>query len=80
MLFTLSQVAIFGAEQEWKPQNQRAYKRFVKRFALPRPTSYTEQIMLSKPLALAYDYLAARRPKNAPPWRPCPTRSRPGSS
>ena len=62
-LFTLSQVAIFGAEQEWKPQNKRAYKRFVKRFALPRPTSYVEQIMLSQPLALAYEYLADAPPE-----------------
>ena len=69
-LFTISQVAIFGAEQEWKSQNKNAYKRFVKRFAPPRPASAAEQIKLSKALALAYEYLAGRPRRNVRGWRP----------
>ena len=57
-LFTVSQVATFGAEQEWKPQNKNAYKLFVKRFALPRPLSAEEKFKLSKASASAYEYLA----------------------
>ena len=66
-LFTISQVASFGAEREWKPQNKQAYKRFIKRFvkqfALPRPASAAEQIKLSKALAFAYEYLADATPQ-----------------
>lgn len=58
LLFTISQVATFGTEQEWKPQNRQAYKRFAKRFALPRLVSAAEQIKLSKAFASAYEYLA----------------------
>jgi hypothetical protein len=57
-LFTVSQVVTFGAEQGWKPQNKNAYKRFVKRFALPRPVSPEEKFKLSKAMAFAYEYLA----------------------
>jgi hypothetical protein len=57
-LFTVSQVATFGAEQEWKPQNRNVYKRFIKRFSLPRPLSAEEKFNLSKALAFAYEYLA----------------------
>ena len=57
-LFTVSQVVTFGAEQGWKPQNKNAYKRFVKRFSLPRPVSAEEKFKLSKALASAYGYVA----------------------
>ena len=53
----------FGAEQERKPQNKNAYKRFVKRFSLPRSVSAEEKSKLSKALAFAYEYLADAPPE-----------------